>query len=89
MGVAVHNVQNSAQCLADPQLAHRGHYVDIEHPFIGPVPVEGPRVQLSRTPGRVAGPGPTYGQHSYEILTGLLGYNQERFAAAAVAGALG
>jgi crotonobetainyl-CoA:carnitine CoA-transferase CaiB-like acyl-CoA transferase len=89
IGVAVHNVQNSAECLADPQLAHRGHYVTIQHPYIGPVPVEGPRVALSETPGRVGGPGPTYGQHGYEVLTGLLGYDDDRFAAAAAAGALG
>ena len=89
IGVAAHNVQNSAECLADPQLAHRGHYVTIEHPYVGPVPVEGPRVQLSDTPGRVGGPGPTYGQHSYEVLTGLLGYDDERFAEVATAGGLG
>ena len=89
LGVAVHNVQNSAECLVDPQLAHRGHYVTIQHPYIGPVPVEGPRVALSDTPGRVGGPGPTYGQHGYEVLTGLLGYDDDRFAAAAAAGALG
>ena len=88
IGVAVHNVQNSAECLADPQLAHRGHYVTIQHPYIGPVPVEGPRVDLSDTPGRVGGPGPTYGQHGYEVLTGLLGYDDERLGELFVAGAL-
>ena len=60
IGVAAHNVQNSAECLADPQLAHRGHYVTIEHPYVGPVPVEGPRVRLSaRRAGSAARARPT------------------------------
>lgn len=89
IGVASHVVQNSAECLADPQLAHRGHYVTVEHPFVGPVPVEGPRMRLSRTPGRVNGPGPGYGQHAFEVLADLLGYDAERIADIAAAGALG
>ncbi|MDH4145404.1 MAG: CoA transferase [Acidimicrobiia bacterium] len=89
LGVASHEVQNTVECLADPQLAHRGHYVNIEHPFIGPVPIEGPRVKLSATPGRAERPAPTYGQHAFEILTELLGYDVDRVADVAAAGALG
>ncbi len=89
LGVAAHNVTNSAECLADPQLAHRGHYVTVTHPFIGPVLVEGPRAQLSRTPGRITGPGPRYGEHAFDILSGLLGYDEDRIADVAAAGALG
>jgi benzylsuccinate CoA-transferase BbsF subunit len=66
-------VQNSAECLADVQLAHRGHYVTVEHPLLGAVVVEGPRFSLSRTPGRTGGAGPTYGQHENDVLRGLLG----------------
>jgi crotonobetainyl-CoA:carnitine CoA-transferase CaiB-like acyl-CoA transferase len=88
-GVAAHDVQNSAQCLADPQLAHRGHYVSIDHPFIGPVPIEGPRFRLSRTPGRVGGPGPTYGQHADHVMQAILGYDDERVAEVVVGGGLG
>lgn len=89
LGVAAHDVQNSHQCLTDPQLAHRGHYITVEHPYIGPIQIEGPRYHLSRTPGRVERPGPMYGEHAYQVLTELLGYDEERFAAVAVAGGLG
>jgi crotonobetainyl-CoA:carnitine CoA-transferase CaiB-like acyl-CoA transferase len=89
LGVAAHGVQNSAECLADPQLAHRGHYVTVEHPYIGPIPIEGPRFALSRTPGRAGSSGPTYGEHAFHILTDLLGYDEDRFAEMAVVGALG
>ncbi|MFN0091829.1 MAG: CaiB/BaiF CoA transferase family protein, partial [Acidimicrobiales bacterium] len=88
-GVAAHQVQNSPECLADPQLAHRGHYVTVEHPLLGPVVVEGPRVRLLGTPGATTAPGPTYGQHSDYVLRELLGYSDERIAELVVAGALG
>jgi benzylsuccinate CoA-transferase BbsF subunit len=73
MNIPAHQVQNSAECLADPQLAHRGHYVTVEHPLLGPVVVEGPRFKLSRTPGQTRAAGPTYGQHEHHVLRGLLG----------------
>ncbi|MDA3040550.1 MAG: CoA transferase, partial [Actinomycetota bacterium] len=34
-GVAAYRVQNSPECLTDPQLIHRGHFVDLEHPSRG------------------------------------------------------
>jgi crotonobetainyl-CoA:carnitine CoA-transferase CaiB-like acyl-CoA transferase len=89
LGVASHTVNNSGACLADPQLAHRGHYVTVEHPYIGPVLVEGPRVALSCTPGRIEGPGPLYGEHAFEILTEILGYEPDRVAEVAAGGGLG
>jgi crotonobetainyl-CoA:carnitine CoA-transferase CaiB-like acyl-CoA transferase len=86
-GIAAHKVQNSAECLADIQLIHREHYQMVTHPFLGPVTVEGPRFRLSRTPGRTMAPGPSYGQHSYDILTGQLGYDDDHIADLAMAGA--
>ena len=89
MGIAAHRVQNSSECLADPQLHHRGHYVEPDHPLLGPLPVEGPRYRLSATPGQVRGHGPTYGQHTFEVLTEILGYDADAVADAAVAEAFG
>jgi crotonobetainyl-CoA:carnitine CoA-transferase CaiB-like acyl-CoA transferase len=68
LGIAAHQVQNSPECLADPQLIHRDHFVWVMHPLLGPVLVEGPRFVLSRTPGHVRGAGPVYGQHTEEVL---------------------
>jgi benzylsuccinate CoA-transferase BbsF subunit len=88
LGIGAHQVQNSHECLRDPQLAHRGHYVTVEHPLLGPVVMEGPRFRLSRTPG-VTRPAPTYGQHAAEVLHDFLGYDDDRIAELAAAGALG
>lgn len=89
LGVSAHQVQNSPECLTDPQLAHRGHYLTVQHHLLGPVLIEGPRFKLSRTPGKTVAPGPSYGQHAGQVLGGLLGYDNDRIAALAEAGALG
>ncbi len=87
-GIAAHQIQNSPECLADPQLIHRGHYVTVEHHLMGPIVIEGPRFGLSRTPGS-SGPSPTYGQHAQHVLSDLLGYDDDRIADLIVAGAMG
>ncbi|MGF1596610.1 MAG: CaiB/BaiF CoA transferase family protein [Acidimicrobiales bacterium] len=79
-GVAAHVVQNSAQCLADPQLAHRGHFVTVDHDAMGPTTVEACRLHLSRTPPRIERAAPTLGQHTWEILTETLGYDPDNAA---------
>ena len=42
--------------------------------------VEGARFGLSRTPGTVASGPPTIGQDTYEVLTEILGYGEDRVA---------
>ena len=87
-GVPAHQVQNAPECRDDPQLAHRGHFVEVSHPTHGTVFVEGSRFRLSATPASVTRAGPTYGQDVYEILSGLLGYDDDRIADLAATGML-
>ena len=58
------------------------------HPVHPAVTVEGPREQLSRTPGRVARGGPSLGEHLDTVVRELLGYNDDRVAELLVAGVL-
>lgn len=88
VGVAAHAVQNSPELAADPQLAHRRHFLAFEHPSLGEVVIEGPRYRLSRTPPEVAWTGPMLGQHTVEVLTGILGYDEERLVELLGSGAL-
>lgn len=84
-GIAAHQVQNSAELFADPQLRHLGHWRTVEHTLHGPTVVEGTRMGLSRTP---LGPGrgaPTLGEHTFEILSEQLGYDADRIADLAAA----
>lgn len=87
-GVPASAVQNSDELYADPQLAHRGHFVQLEHPIHDTITVEGSRFRLSRTPARVERSGPTFGQDNQYILETILGYSPERIAELAAADVL-
>jgi crotonobetainyl-CoA:carnitine CoA-transferase CaiB-like acyl-CoA transferase len=87
-GVPVHRLSRSADALSDPQLLHRGHFVTVEHPELGPVPIEASRIKLSATPATISAPGPVLGQHNEMVLRDLLGLSDEEFVEALTAGAL-
>ena len=87
-GVAAHAVQDSAEALRDPQLVHRGHFVELEHEIHGTTTVEGSRFRLSRTPAKIEHSAPTFGQHNFHVLETILGYNTDRIADLAAAGVL-
>ena len=64
------------------------HFRRVPHATNGTTVVEGPHLTLSRTPPDVAWGGPTLGQHTEEVLGGLLGYDEDRIAELVLAGAL-
>ena len=79
-GVAAHAMQNSPELAADPQAIHRNHFLEVAHATQGTTFVEGTRFQMSRTPAVITHGGPTFGEHSFEILTDVLGYDTDRIA---------
>ena len=85
-GVPAHAVIRASSAVADPQLAHRGHLVRVPHSLHGESVVEGSRFRLSRTPARIGQP-PAVGEHTERVLKDILGYDDERIAALAAAGA--
>ena len=88
-GVPAHASQNSLGCFADPQLIHRGHWIDVEHPVHDRMIVEAPRLQLSASPHEVTRSGPSLGEHNDLILRDILGYDDDYIVELAVAGAIG
>jgi CoA:oxalate CoA-transferase len=62
------------QTLASEQAQALEMVREVLHPTCGKIKVTGVPVKLSQTPGRVELPPPTLGQHTEEILTGVLGY---------------
>ena len=80
MGVPVGPVQDIAQVAADPQIAHRGMFVELDHPALGPTMFTGNPMKLSRTPGGPPRLPPNLGQHSAEVLAELLGLSGEQLA---------
>ena len=85
-GVAAHAVNNSAECLADAQLAQRQHFLTLDHPDRACV-VENTRFRLSRTPPQVGLP-PRRGEHTDLVLADLLGYPASHIEGLRQAGAL-
>ncbi len=77
-GVAAYAVPTMYEAYEDTQLAHRSHYLELDHPLHGTSFVEGSRSHLSRTPARVERAAPTIGQDTRYVLETILGYSAER-----------
>jgi crotonobetainyl-CoA:carnitine CoA-transferase CaiB-like acyl-CoA transferase len=67
------------ETVADPHLAARGMFVEVEHPLAGTVKVPNFPVKFSETPGEIRSAAPVLGADSKELLMGLLGISEERF----------
>ncbi len=87
-GVPAHAQTNSTEAMRDPQLLHRGHFVEVPHDIHGTTVIEGSRFKLSRTPARIERPGPTFGRDTQYVLETILGYGPERIVELAAAGVL-
>ncbi len=81
MGVPVGPVQDIAQVAADPQLAHRGMFMELDIPGLGPVTFTGNPLKLSRTPGEPGRVPPRLGEHTAEVLAGVLGMSDAEIGA--------
>ena len=86
LGVPAHAVQNSGECASDEQLAAQHHFVAVPHAHHGTVVIEASRIGLSATPATVRRGPPVLGEHTVEVLTELLGYDDERLGELFAAG---
>jgi formyl-CoA transferase len=74
-GVAAGLVYRAADMLEDPQFKARQSIVETPHPVFGTVKMQNTFPRLSETPGAVNWPGPTLGEHTDKVLSGVLGLN--------------
>jgi benzylsuccinate CoA-transferase BbsF subunit len=88
-GVRAGPVQAPGELLADPQLAHRGHFVPLEQPGLGELAFERSGFRLSESPGRLDAPAPRLGEHTREVLCGLLGLPEADYERLAADGVIG
>jgi benzylsuccinate CoA-transferase BbsF subunit len=72
----------------DPHIKKRDYFVYRDHPEVGKRQHCGMPWQLSRTATKVRAAAPTIGQHTDEILSGLLGYDTDQIAKLRAQGAL-
>ena len=88
-GIAAGVVQRSSDLLADPQYAHQGFYHYLEHQRMGTVPYAGHQYRIAGYDSGPRSAAPVIGQHTFEVLTDLLGFDADEIAEVAAAGALG
>ncbi|MCY4615297.1 MAG: CoA transferase [Chloroflexi bacterium] len=77
-GVAATAVLDAFELLDDPQLRHRGFFVDIDHAELGVTASAGIPLRYSDTQLRYL-PTPLLGQHNREVFTELVGVEPEEF----------
>jgi crotonobetainyl-CoA:carnitine CoA-transferase CaiB-like acyl-CoA transferase len=87
-GVEAVPVQDFADLQDDPQLAHRGHFESLTHPFMGPGLYERNGFRLSRRTGGYTRSGPTLGQDNEWVLGDVLGLTSDEIEALRNSGAV-
>jgi crotonobetainyl-CoA:carnitine CoA-transferase CaiB-like acyl-CoA transferase len=60
-----------------PYIKDRDMLVKMKQPFVGEIETYNSPLRMSKTPGRVMGYAPFIGEHDREVLSGLLGYDDE------------
>ena len=71
-GVPNGPINDLAQVFAEPQVVARGVKIEMDHPTAGKVPLVASPMRFSATPVEYKLPPPTLGQHTDEILRGVL-----------------
>jgi benzylsuccinate CoA-transferase BbsF subunit len=87
-GVPAAVCQFPTDLYADPQVAHRGFFVTLDHPVMGPTPYDGLITRFSAKRTGLHKAAPALGENTVEVLTDFLGLSEEEVQAAAIAGAL-
>ena len=77
-GVPCGPIYTVAEVFADPQVEARGMRTTMEHPVAGTIPLVASPIRLSETPVSYRLPPPLLGEHTEEVLRGLLGIEPER-----------
>jgi benzylsuccinate CoA-transferase BbsF subunit len=72
-GVPAGVVQHLNELLQDPQLAHRRHFVPLDHAVLGVLPYERSGFRLSASPGGFDDSGPLLGEDNDTVLGEILG----------------
>ena len=80
-GIPAGPINNVKQIVEDDHIRNaREMFIEVDHPKIGPMVVNGNPIKLMDMMPRVNYPAPTLGQHNEEILKGFIGLSDEEFA---------
>ncbi|MGA8006953.1 MAG: CoA transferase [Burkholderiales bacterium] len=85
-GVPCGPINSIGDMASDPQTLAREMVLELEHPRAGRTRTLGLPIKFSATPGRVARPAPTFGEHTREVL-GEFGFSAPEIDALLASGA--
>ena len=88
-GVPAGAMQRSSDTLQDQQLAHRNFFRPMQHPEMGEVPYEGHQYRIAGYDNGPRTPAPCLGEHTFEVLTEVLGIEMDEAVAILASGACG
>ena len=80
VGIAAYPSLDGKDMLANPQVAVRGFFVELEHPEVGKRRHLGIPWKMSRTPCEISRPAPCLGQDTDYVLSDILGLSREDIA---------
>jgi crotonobetainyl-CoA:carnitine CoA-transferase CaiB-like acyl-CoA transferase len=87
-GVPNGPINDLAQVFEEPQVKARGIRVDMDHPVAGKLPMVASPMRFSGTPLEYRLPPPLLGEHTDEVLKGILGKSDAEIAALRAEGVL-
>ena len=87
-GIAAGVVKTPEDLLNDPQMKHREHFRQLDHPVIGNHAYHAPAYQLSQTPCEINRAAPTLGQDNEYVYRDVLGFTDDEIADMLVAGVI-
>jgi CoA:oxalate CoA-transferase len=76
-GIPAGPIYDISQIMADPQVKDREMFVQMNHPTLGNITVNGCAIKLSDTPAAVRHPAPALGQDNLSVLNELLGIDSQ------------
>ncbi|KAF9430149.1 hypothetical protein BGZ94_008089 [Podila epigama] len=80
-GIPFAPINNIAETFRHPQVVARGMIHEVEHPTAGKIKLTGVPVKYSATKATIRTAPPLLGQHTEEVLSELLGYDDEQIKA--------
>ena len=66
-------VLSMSEVIEDPHIKERNAFMERHHPTAGPTKLLAPWIHMSKTPARIRDDAPALGQHTEEVLGGILG----------------
>ena len=69
-------INNYKEVFENPQVQHRGLKIEMPHPLSGSIPGVASPMRFSETPVEYKAPPPLLGQHTREVLAGVLGMSE-------------